>query len=46
MNMNHEIAFWMYLSLFILQFMLGIVLLVRREFMPYHAAQSHHTNVK
>jgi len=38
MNLSHEIAFWMYLSLFTLQFMAGIVFVVRREFMPYHAA--------
>ena len=37
MTMTHEIAFWLYLALFALLFALGLVLLIRREFMPYHA---------
>jgi len=38
MASNHEVAFFLYLVVATLLFALGVVFLVRREFMPYHAA--------
>lgn len=37
MSMAYAIAFWLYLALYTLLFAMGVMFLVRREFMPYHA---------
>lgn len=38
MALNHEVSFFLYLGVTTLLFMLGVVFLVRKDFMPYHAA--------
>ena len=37
MAWNHEVAFFLYLAVAASLFVLGVIFLVRREFMPYHA---------